>query len=433
MAPSNPDEFDGYRKWLGIANKKRPPTHYELLAISLDEDDPEVIRAAAEQRRHYVETKRGDGHDTNVNEILYRIGEAEATLLNDEMRRDYDRQVNLFEKRRKNRQVDPFASPSRIRSQPGRTVGEDSGIVKTFAGIMAVICVGFGGMAWFSFGLPWSKPALQAEPAVAPAAQVPVATPPVQLAQMPEPAIAQPEPVKEAEPIKLAAEQTPETPESPPAQFAPESVAHWKFWDVFGKGAKKESLIVSRDGMLLSPAHEQAFCLTSAKEFSGLDLKLEFQFQTADGLANPYVGVVSTLPNPDAAEWQKQLPRGVQVKLDPKVAGELVLPTADFKVKLATGQKRQNSKHEDQPDGRHIAPINKVEVKLREWNTLEVKCSEDSKLIVKINGVTVNRLEGMQTNKGHVVIWPANAEMRLRNAAVVVDGSETKLSFETLE
>lgn len=30
MAPSNQDDFDGYRKWLGIANKKRPPTHYEL-------------------------------------------------------------------------------------------------------------------------------------------------------------------------------------------------------------------------------------------------------------------------------------------------------------------------------------------------------------------------------------------------------------------
>jgi hypothetical protein len=171
--PERSDEFDGYRKWLGIADKKRPPTHYELLAISLDEDDPEVIRAAAEQRRQYVETKRGDGHDSVVTEILFAIGEAEATLLNDEMRRDYDRQLSLFEKRRKNRQVDPFASPSRIRSQPGRTVGEDSGIVKTFVGIMAVICVGFGVMAWFSFQLPWAKrpehpiaaaPAVPAEP-----------------------------------------------------------------------------------------------------------------------------------------------------------------------------------------------------------------------------------------------------------------------------
>ena len=36
-------DFDGYRKWLGINNKKRPPTHYKLVSISLDEDDPEVI------------------------------------------------------------------------------------------------------------------------------------------------------------------------------------------------------------------------------------------------------------------------------------------------------------------------------------------------------------------------------------------------------
>lgn len=181
------DEFDGYRKWLGIANKKRPPTHYELLAISLDEDDPEVIHAAAEQRRHYVETKRGDGHDSAVNEILYRIGEAELTLLNDEMRRDYDRQLSLFEKRRKDRQVDPFAPPSIVRSQPGRTVGEDSDIVRTFAGIMAIVCVGFGAIAWFSFQLPWSKRPEQPE-----------AVPVVQDIVVPRPA---PQPVEQPEPV----------------------------------------------------------------------------------------------------------------------------------------------------------------------------------------------------------------------------------------
>ncbi len=197
MAPRNQDDFDGYRKWLGIANKKRPPTHYELLAISLDEDDPEVIKAATEQRRHYVESKRGEDHDSVVTEILYRIGEAEATLLNDEMRRDYDRQLNLFEKRRKNRQVDPFASPSRVKSKPGRTVGEDSGIVKTFAGIMAVVVIGFGGMAWFSFGLPWSRAANQQNPAPLAQAEAPVAVPmqpPAQVVQVPAPVVADPKP-----------------------------------------------------------------------------------------------------------------------------------------------------------------------------------------------------------------------------------------------
>lgn len=607
------DEFDGYRKWLGIANRKRTPTHYELLAISLDEDDPEVIRAAAEQRRHYVETKRGDGHDSVVTEILFRIGEAEATLLNDEMRRNYDRQLNLFEKRRKNRQVDPYAPHSRVSSIPGRTVGEDSGIVRTFAGIMAIVCVGFGVMAWFSFQLPWSKKPEQPI-AAAPAAPVvqaveprtadehaPLATPspdalldaqpkpsppteqkpqPTFLTTLPriglrshpndwwsdkgelvlggtngtsfirrplmfegrpsphgiymsglisskvfvkyrldgrfetfESTVHIPDMLREqgdprtplvfqvvadentmlwqSNPLKKKGDHQPcvvsvkgvnvlslkidcqgpdnwalgawiepqvygtEIAAIPPtaaASLAPPveakrqpaaavnqetetnaAASSWKFWDVFGNGVKKDTLILARDGMLLSPAHNKAFCLTTLKEFAGLELKLEFQFQSAEGLGNPYLGVVSTLPNPDASDWKQQIPRSVEIKLAPQIAGELVLPTADFKVKLATGQKRQNSKHEDQAEGRHIAPINKPEVKLREWNTLEVKCSEDSKLIVKINGVTVNRLEGMQTNKGHVVIWPANAEMRLRNAVVVVDGSETKLSFETLE
>ena len=134
------------------------------MAISLDEDDPEVIRAAVEQRRHYVETKRGEGHDAIVTKIIYRINEAETTLLNDELRRNYDRQLNLFQKRHKDRQVDLLAPRSRIRSRPGPTVGEGTGFVGTFVGIMAVLCVGFGIMAWFSFQLPWAKkPAQQAE------------------------------------------------------------------------------------------------------------------------------------------------------------------------------------------------------------------------------------------------------------------------------
>lgn len=90
------DDFDGYRKWLGITTRHRPPSHYEILGIKLDEDDHEVILAAAEQRRIYVESKRGIGHDDQVAEILMRIGEAEITLLNHDLRREYDRQLNLF-------------------------------------------------------------------------------------------------------------------------------------------------------------------------------------------------------------------------------------------------------------------------------------------------------------------------------------------------
>lgn len=188
MARSNQDDFDGYRKWLGISNQKRLPTHYELLAISLDEDDPDVIQAAAEQRRHYVESKRGEGHDDLVTEIHYRIDEAESTLLNTALRRDYDRKMNLFEKRRKNRQVDPVARRSR-RIRGGRAVGESGGVIKTFAGIMAIVCVAFGGMAWFGSRI-------QSKPAIAPAVPAPA-----QFAQQPVAVIkVQEQPIKQAEP-----------------------------------------------------------------------------------------------------------------------------------------------------------------------------------------------------------------------------------------
>jgi hypothetical protein len=168
MASSNQDEFDGYRKWLNISSTRRPPSHYDLLGVKLDEDDHEVIQSAVEQRRNYVESKRGQGKDELVGQILMRIDEAGITLLNGEMRRDYDRQMDLFEKRRKSRQVDPYASRTRAKSRPGRTVGEDGGIVKTFAGIMAVVCVGFGIMAWFSFQMPWNKSPKETEVAQAP-------------------------------------------------------------------------------------------------------------------------------------------------------------------------------------------------------------------------------------------------------------------------
>ena len=167
MPSRQQDEFDGYRKWLGIADKKRPPTHYELLAISLNEDDADVIHAAAEQRRLYVQSKRGEGHEDIVTEILYRIGEAETTLLNPQMRRDYDRKLHLFAKRRKTRQVDPNASRSSVHDQSKQVVNSDTDTVKTFLTIVVLLCVAFAGMAWFSFQLPWDKRAIPHQAAAA--------------------------------------------------------------------------------------------------------------------------------------------------------------------------------------------------------------------------------------------------------------------------
>ena len=70
---SHDDDFDPYRKWLGIPPHKRPPTYYDLLAIGLNEDDHEVIHTAAEQRRASVEKHRGTGRDQAVAGLMERF------------------------------------------------------------------------------------------------------------------------------------------------------------------------------------------------------------------------------------------------------------------------------------------------------------------------------------------------------------------------
>ena len=156
---AQPHDFDGYHKWLSITSRRRPPSHYDVLGVNLNEDDHEVIQSAAEQRRRYVESKHGIGRDDQVAEILVRIDEAEITLLNVDLRREYDQQLQLFEKRRKSRQVDPNVSRTGFESKPGRVAGEDNGIVKTYAGIVAILCIAFAGMVLFAFNfLSRTKP-----------------------------------------------------------------------------------------------------------------------------------------------------------------------------------------------------------------------------------------------------------------------------------
>jgi len=150
-------DFDPYHKWLGIPKKRQPRTLYDLLGVSLDEEDSEVIRAAAQQRRQFVESQKGRGKDRAVGEILYQLSEAETTLLNPTMRRDYDQRMKLFHKRRRNRRIDPIANRSHIESAPGRMVGEESGLFREFAGIVTVLSIAFIGMLVVAFWIPWGK------------------------------------------------------------------------------------------------------------------------------------------------------------------------------------------------------------------------------------------------------------------------------------
>ncbi|MCL6501221.1 MAG: hypothetical protein K6T86_00965 [Pirellulales bacterium] len=85
--------FDPYRKWLGIPEESRPPTHYQLLGIAPGEQDPEVIDAAAQRQSAFVRTFQEGEHAEEATRILGEIAEACAVLIDPERRAAYDRQL----------------------------------------------------------------------------------------------------------------------------------------------------------------------------------------------------------------------------------------------------------------------------------------------------------------------------------------------------
>lgn len=82
--------FDPYHKWLGIPLEQRPPTYYQLLGISMDEQDPEVIEEAAIRQSAHVRIYQTGPHAEESARLLGEIARARSTLLKPEKRKKYD-------------------------------------------------------------------------------------------------------------------------------------------------------------------------------------------------------------------------------------------------------------------------------------------------------------------------------------------------------
>ncbi len=148
------DDFDPYHKWLGIPKDQRPPTLYQLLGISPNETDIEVIASAAARQQTFVtQFQGGPNHDAAAT-ILLELEKAKTTLLNGAKRRKYDQKLreSSRQRRRSSEGTDVlFGSGS-------QSVGEDNSITRQFAAIVAILGVAFAVMALFSFKvLPWNK------------------------------------------------------------------------------------------------------------------------------------------------------------------------------------------------------------------------------------------------------------------------------------
>jgi hypothetical protein len=85
--------FDPYRRWLGVPPGRRPPTHYQLLGISPEEEDLEVIHAAALRQSAYVRNFQSGPHADLAARVLSELAEARAALTDPARRKEYDRRL----------------------------------------------------------------------------------------------------------------------------------------------------------------------------------------------------------------------------------------------------------------------------------------------------------------------------------------------------
>jgi hypothetical protein len=87
------EEFDPYRKWLGIPPKDQPPNHYRLLGIAPFEDDPDVIENAASRQMVHVRTFQAGKHGAISQRILNELTAAKLCLLQADKREAYDHEL----------------------------------------------------------------------------------------------------------------------------------------------------------------------------------------------------------------------------------------------------------------------------------------------------------------------------------------------------
>ncbi len=82
--------FDPYHKWLGIPPAEQPPSHYRLLGISQQEDDGDVIAAAADQRMDYLHQFAQSERGPDAQRVMDEIARASMCLLDPVRRAAYD-------------------------------------------------------------------------------------------------------------------------------------------------------------------------------------------------------------------------------------------------------------------------------------------------------------------------------------------------------
>ena len=87
------EQFDPYRKWLGIPSQDQAPNHYQLLGIPNGESDPDVIENAANRQMAHVRTFQSGKHSKLSQQILNELSTAKRVLLISDKKSEYDAQL----------------------------------------------------------------------------------------------------------------------------------------------------------------------------------------------------------------------------------------------------------------------------------------------------------------------------------------------------
>ena len=84
------EQFDSYRKWLGIPPEEQPPNYYRLLGVAIFERDADVILHAADRQIAHVRIFQTGRYAAASQQILNELSSARVCLLDPTKRAAYD-------------------------------------------------------------------------------------------------------------------------------------------------------------------------------------------------------------------------------------------------------------------------------------------------------------------------------------------------------
>ncbi|MBR5710984.1 MAG: hypothetical protein IKX40_09515 [Thermoguttaceae bacterium] len=106
------EQFDPYYQWLGIPQDERPINKYRLLALQLFESDEDVIANAADRQMAFIRTFQNGAHSAESQMLLNELSSARVTLLNKDLKAEYDQQLRQTLGAREMRSTPPPAPPA---------------------------------------------------------------------------------------------------------------------------------------------------------------------------------------------------------------------------------------------------------------------------------------------------------------------------------